>query len=186
MSSLNVKAAGGLLALLIAMGALLFVPAWTFDYWQAWVFLLVFGLSSLTATIYLMTYNAGLLERRLRGGPTAEKMLSQKIIMWIASVGFAAILVVPALDHRRDRGQYPDRAWMDNHHLCFQGKPIFVRDGRNHGRPARHINRALLNRAASDVQWVDSIFPRQTVGARIVAGTAREHLDDAGLHFEAV
>ena len=126
MSSLNVKAAGGLLALLIAMGALLFVPAWTFDYWQAWVFLLVFGLSSLTATIYLMTYNAGLLQRRLHGGPTAEKMLSQKIIMWIASVGFAALLVVPALDHRAHWSTVPVYAVIAGNILIVLGWIIIM------------------------------------------------------------
>jgi protein-S-isoprenylcysteine O-methyltransferase Ste14 len=41
-----------------------------------------------------------LLERRLRGGPTAEKETSQRIIQSITSAGFIATLVVPALDHR--------------------------------------------------------------------------------------
>ena len=41
-----------------------------------------------------------LLARRMRGGPTAEKLTAQKIIMSIVSVGFIALLVVPALDHR--------------------------------------------------------------------------------------
>src|SRR5262249_5253564 len=41
-----------------------------------------------------------LLERRLRGGPTAEKRPAQKLIMLGASLGFVALLVVPALDHR--------------------------------------------------------------------------------------
>ncbi|MDQ6703573.1 MAG: hypothetical protein M3Z96_10965 [Pseudomonadota bacterium] len=34
------------------------------------------------------------------GGPTAEKETSQKIIMSIVSIGFVAILVVSAFDHR--------------------------------------------------------------------------------------
>lgn len=43
MKILDIKAFGGLLGLLVAMAALLFLPAWTLDYWQAWVFLAVFG-----------------------------------------------------------------------------------------------------------------------------------------------
>jgi hypothetical protein len=39
MNILNVKAFGGLLFLLLAMAALLFIPAWTLDYWQAWMLL---------------------------------------------------------------------------------------------------------------------------------------------------
>ena len=38
--------------LFVAAAALrLFIPAWTFDYWQAWVFLLVFFLPALAITI---------------------------------------------------------------------------------------------------------------------------------------
>jgi uncharacterized membrane protein YcjF (UPF0283 family) len=41
MKDLNKKAFGGLLLLLISLAVFLFLPAWTFDYWQAWVFLAV-------------------------------------------------------------------------------------------------------------------------------------------------
>jgi protein-S-isoprenylcysteine O-methyltransferase Ste14 len=41
-----------------------------------------------------------LLERRMRGGPSAEKEPAQKIIMFFASLGFIGLIVVPALDHR--------------------------------------------------------------------------------------
>jgi protein-S-isoprenylcysteine O-methyltransferase Ste14 len=97
---LQIKAFGGLLSVLVLMGALLFLPAWTLDYWQAWVFLLVFGASGLAITLYLIKHDPKLLERRLYGGPTAEKETSQKIIMTILSIGFVAVLVVSALDHR--------------------------------------------------------------------------------------
>ncbi len=38
--------------------------------------------------------------RRLRGGPIAEKEKAQKVIMLLASLGFIASLVLPALDRR--------------------------------------------------------------------------------------
>jgi len=82
------------------MGALLFLPEWTLDYWQAWAFLAVFGASALAITVYLMKKDPALLERRVHGGPTAEKETSQKIVSSIASVAYVAILVVSALDHR--------------------------------------------------------------------------------------
>jgi protein-S-isoprenylcysteine O-methyltransferase Ste14 len=97
---LNKKAFVGLLFLLLVMATLLFLPARTFSYWQAWVFLAVFGASALAITLYLMKYDPKLLERRVSAGPTAEKDWSQKIIQTAASIGFAAILVVSALDHR--------------------------------------------------------------------------------------
>jgi len=100
MNNLNAKAIGGVLAVLVAMGAFLFLAAGTLNYWQAWVFLAVFGVAGLAIIVYLMKKDPKLLERRMSGGPAAEKRTSQKIIMSISSLGFAALLVVPALDHR--------------------------------------------------------------------------------------
>ena len=98
--SLNAKAWLGVNFLAVAMGVLLFVTAGTFSYWQAWVFLAVFFGASVSITIYLMKKDPALLRRRLSGGPTAEKRKSQRIIMFFASLGFIALLVVPALDNR--------------------------------------------------------------------------------------
>ncbi|MFI4997883.1 MAG: isoprenylcysteine carboxylmethyltransferase family protein, partial [Hyphomicrobiales bacterium] len=73
MNTLVMKAFGGLLFLLLVMAALIFVPARTLDYWQAWAFLCVYFASALAITLYLMKKDRKLLERRMRGGPTAEK-----------------------------------------------------------------------------------------------------------------
>jgi len=100
MNILNLKAFGGLLSLLLVMAALLFIPARTLDYWQAWAFLAVFFSSALAITAYLMKKDPKLLGRRVHAGPTAEKETSQKIIQSITSLGFIAMLVIPALDHR--------------------------------------------------------------------------------------
>jgi protein-S-isoprenylcysteine O-methyltransferase Ste14 len=100
MNTLHKKAFGSLLLLALAMAALLFIPAGTLDYWQAWTFLAVYFALSLALTLYLMKKDPKLLERRMRGGPTAEKEPVQKIIMTFASLGFIGLLVVPALDHR--------------------------------------------------------------------------------------
>lgn len=100
MKNLKLKAFGGVLSVVIAIGALLFLPAWTFDYWQAWLFLAVLGGSWLIIIVYLMIKDPQLLERRLSGGPIAEQRTGQKIVMSLASLEFIAILVVPALDHR--------------------------------------------------------------------------------------
>ncbi len=85
---------------MIAMGAALFLPAGTFNYWQGWAFLAVFGIAALAITLYLMKKDTKLLERRVYAGPTAEKETTQKIIQFITSIGFIAMLVVPALDRR--------------------------------------------------------------------------------------
>jgi len=100
MDTLKKKALGGLLVLLFVMAALLFVPAGTLRYWQAWMYLAVFFGASALITLYLAKHDPALLKRRLRGGPWAEKERAQKIIMVFTSIGFIGLLVVPALDFR--------------------------------------------------------------------------------------
>jgi protein-S-isoprenylcysteine O-methyltransferase Ste14 len=84
----------------LALAALLFVPAGTLDYWQAWLFMAVFVCTSGAITAYLAIRDPKLLERRMNVGPRAEKEPAQKIIMVLATLGFIAMLVVPVLDHR--------------------------------------------------------------------------------------
>jgi protein-S-isoprenylcysteine O-methyltransferase Ste14 len=84
----------------VLMAALLFVPAATFDYWQAYAFMGVFVVGSIAITVYLAIKDPKLLERRMNVGPTAEKEPSQKIIMVFVLLGFIALLVIPALDRR--------------------------------------------------------------------------------------
>jgi len=85
---------------ILALAALLFVPAGTLDYWQAWLFMAVFVYASGATGIYLAIHDPKLLERRMHVGPRAEKEPAQKIIMAFAMIGFVAMLVFPALDHR--------------------------------------------------------------------------------------
>jgi protein-S-isoprenylcysteine O-methyltransferase Ste14 len=110
MSTLNRKAFGGLFFLLIVMAALLFIPAWTLDFWQAWTFLAVYFASSLAISLYLMKDDPKLLERRMSGGPAAEKQPEQRTIMLLASLGFIGLIVVPALDHRFGWSHMPPQA----------------------------------------------------------------------------
>ena len=80
--------------------ALIFGSAGTFRYWQGWLFLVVFSVCTIGFTIYLALYDKPLLERRLAAGPQHEKERSQKIIVSAIFIGFFALIVLPALDHR--------------------------------------------------------------------------------------
>jgi protein-S-isoprenylcysteine O-methyltransferase Ste14 len=100
MNDLNKKAIGGLLRLVFTLAVLLFVPAWTLDYWQAWVFLAVFSAAIFAITCYLMKKDPKLLERRMNAGPRAEKEKSQRIIQFLATIAFVALVAFPAFDHR--------------------------------------------------------------------------------------
>lgn len=98
--NLGVRAWFALAILAAAMGLLLFVPAGTVHYWQAWVYLSIFVGASALTTLYLLRRDPALLERRMSGGPTAEKRPAQQLIMLALSLGFIALLVVSALDVR--------------------------------------------------------------------------------------
>jgi protein-S-isoprenylcysteine O-methyltransferase Ste14 len=89
-----------ILAMVIGMGAQLFLPAWTLDYWQAWVFIvLVVGCSNAIG-VYLALKDPALLARRRRAGPTAEKRPAQRIAQTFLILSVAGVLVLSALDHR--------------------------------------------------------------------------------------
>jgi protein-S-isoprenylcysteine O-methyltransferase Ste14 len=84
----------------IAFALLLFLPAWTLAYWQAWVFIAVFLGSANAIGLYLAIKDPELLERRKKLGPAAETRMAQKIIISFLLLGFIALLVFAALDHR--------------------------------------------------------------------------------------
>jgi protein-S-isoprenylcysteine O-methyltransferase Ste14 len=98
--NVNAKAWVSLFVMTIVIGALLFVPAGTIRYWQAWVYLGIYFIASFLITLYLTKRDPELLRRRMRGGPAAEKRKSQRAAMALATAGFLAAMVVPALDHR--------------------------------------------------------------------------------------
>lgn len=85
---------------LAAFGLMLFLPAGTFHYWQAWVFLAVFAFYTWIPSVYLVRKNPAALERRMHAGPLAETRTLQQIVSTVVFICFPAMLVVSALDHR--------------------------------------------------------------------------------------
>ncbi len=100
MNQLNIKAFAGMLQLAIVLGLTIFLPAWTLDYWQAWIMVAIFFACTLAVTLYLMKNDPKLLERRVKAGVGAEQERSQNIIQAIAAIVFIAIFVLSVLDHR--------------------------------------------------------------------------------------
>jgi protein-S-isoprenylcysteine O-methyltransferase Ste14 len=93
----------------ITLGALLFLPAGTFNYWQAWAFTATFVLTTIAPTIYIARTNPAALRRRMRSGPRAEARTLQKVVIigWMASV--FAMMALSAYDHRVTWSHVP--AW---------------------------------------------------------------------------
>lgn len=102
-------------------GASLFIPAGTFHYWQAWVFMAVFMLATLGPTIYLAINDPAALQRRMRAGPTAEKRPAQRIIITATIASVIVMLVISALDHRYGWSTVPLAVVVIGNVLVFAG-----------------------------------------------------------------
>ena len=85
---------------IVFMGVLLFLPAGTFDYWQAWVFIAVFIVGTMVPTVYLAAKYPDALQRRMTSGPWNEARLAQRLITVGLLLSVVAAGVISALDHR--------------------------------------------------------------------------------------
>jgi protein-S-isoprenylcysteine O-methyltransferase Ste14 len=97
MKNLWSKAVSGFVYVIVTVAALVFLPAWTLHYWQAWTFLAVFTVSITAIFIYLAMNDPELLARRVK---TREKEQSQKVVRFLVNLSFTAAIVISALDHR--------------------------------------------------------------------------------------
>ncbi len=83
----------------IALGAVLFLSAWTLNFWQAWVFIVLFvGLVTLSG-VYFSIKDPALIERR-KPAARAAQTTGQKITIAYVYLAEFSLLVLSALDHR--------------------------------------------------------------------------------------
>jgi protein-S-isoprenylcysteine O-methyltransferase Ste14 len=92
---------------MVFFGVLLFWPAGTFNYWQAWVFIAIFTAVSSGPTMYWGLRKPEVLRRRMHAGPIAETRTVQKIATVGTIAMVVAMVVVSALDHRFGWSQVP-------------------------------------------------------------------------------
>jgi protein-S-isoprenylcysteine O-methyltransferase Ste14 len=98
------------LVFLVFITALLFAPAGTLDFWQAWLFLAVFVACMVPLGIYFVRTDPALVERRMRAGPAAEQEPVQKVAIGIVCAALLAMLIVPGFDRRWHWSGVP--AWL--------------------------------------------------------------------------
>jgi protein-S-isoprenylcysteine O-methyltransferase Ste14 len=100
MKNLTGQAFLGLVQLVVLLAIFLFLPGWSFNYWQAWVFLLVFTISVILITAYFLKKDPSLIQSRLKAGPAAEQQLTQKVIQALAGIFFVLPFITASIDHR--------------------------------------------------------------------------------------
>lgn len=74
-----------------------FLPAGTFLYWQAWVYMALLFIPMTFLLIYLLKHDPELLVRRMK---MKEKEMTQKRLIIISWVFFAAAYIIPGFDVR--------------------------------------------------------------------------------------
>ncbi len=81
----------------IFIGLILFLPAGTLDYWQAWIYCAVLFIPVIFVVFYFLKKDPELLERRMR---MKEKEEKQKTIIKIGIILFSIGFIIPGLDYR--------------------------------------------------------------------------------------
>jgi protein-S-isoprenylcysteine O-methyltransferase Ste14 len=82
---------------LVLFAVTLFLPAGTWRFWQAWVYLALIYIFMIPFGIYFYKHDPQMLERRLQ---MKEKVAEQKLIMRFAKVFFLIAFVLPGFDRR--------------------------------------------------------------------------------------
>jgi protein-S-isoprenylcysteine O-methyltransferase Ste14 len=94
------QALAGLAALAVFLWLVLFLPAGSLDYWQAWVYWVVFLICVTAISVYFLRKDLTLIANRLKAGPAAEKEKSQKLAQVFIGLFFILLILIPSIDHR--------------------------------------------------------------------------------------
>lgn len=89
----------------LIVSLLLFIPAGTLSYWNAWLFIAVLFVPMFAAGIFLMIKNPVLLEKRLNA---KEKENEQRIVVILSGIMFITGFVVSGLNYRFRWSILPD------------------------------------------------------------------------------
>ena len=81
----------------IIVGALLFIPAGTIDYWNGWLFMGILFIPMFIAGIVMMIKNPELLKKRLNA---KEKQNEQKTVVLLSGLMFIVGFIVAGLNYR--------------------------------------------------------------------------------------
>lgn len=90
---------------LIIVGLLLFLPAGSIYYWNAWIFIGVLFIPMFIAGIILLWKSPDLLAKRLNA---KEEEIEQKKVIALSFLMFVCGFIVAALDYRYSWSQLPD------------------------------------------------------------------------------
>lgn len=91
----------------ILLGVLIFIPAWSFNYWQGWLLMGILFVPMFVAGLVMMAKNQDLLRKRLNA---KEQEDEQKTVVKLSGMLFIAAFVVAGLNWRFSWWVLPDWA----------------------------------------------------------------------------
>lgn len=100
MTDLSWRAWSNTLRVLLMLGMLLFLPAGTLHYWQAWMYWAIYAAALCFNTAYFLARDPSLIARRLHAGPTAETSPSQRRIQAMTAICLLLMFVLAGLQRR--------------------------------------------------------------------------------------
>lgn len=115
-NNLFLQALKKIIAGFVAIGLLLYLPAGTFHYWNAWLFVAVLFVPMIFLGIVMLFKSPKLLEKRL---DAKEKVKEQKWVVALSGIMFVAAFVVAGLNFRFSWHSLPD-------YLIWSGAIIFL------------------------------------------------------------
>jgi protein-S-isoprenylcysteine O-methyltransferase Ste14 len=105
----------------VVVGLMLFLPAGSLRYWQAWMYLATVFLPALFVVSYFLTRDPGLLARRMQ---VKEKEREQQAIVKLANLACILGFLLPGLDYRYGWSGVPAWASVLADALVFLGYAI--------------------------------------------------------------
>ncbi len=125
------------LVAMLLLSVALFLPAWTLDYWQAWVYIALLGMCSFTFIVVYLNIDPDLVRRRMQ---FHEREQTQQTVMKLAFPLFVASYVIPGLDRHFGWSYVPGGVTVAADGIVLLGYALFVRVMQTNRYAARVIS----------------------------------------------
>lgn len=121
---------------IITIGLMLFLPAGSLNYWQAWLFMATLFTPAIFVVSYFLKHDPELLERRMK---FKEKEVQQKLIIKIANLFSIIGMLIPGLDYRYGWSDIPTFIVILSDIIVFLGYMLVFRTFKENSYAARTI-----------------------------------------------
>ncbi|WP_130617272.1 methyltransferase family protein [Dyella amyloliquefaciens] len=156
MTTLSLQAWRNNLRSVLFLGVLLFACAWTLRYWQAWLYVGIYGMAVCFNTACFLKRDPSLVERRLQAGPGAETTPNQRRIQAAAAICLLGIFVLAGLDHRWSWSSVPPSVVLAGDGLLVEGLVLVFVTFRHNSYAASTVEVVQKQTVAADgpYAWV--------------------------------